>query len=55
MRGFRQMVAEYSRLDPIPTLEVLGRHKQIRVGALKTIIAWLEMSLGERSHQGPAS
>jgi hypothetical protein len=36
--GFRQMVAEYSRLDPIPTLEVLGRHKQIPVGALARFI-----------------
>lgn len=103
--GFRQMVAEYSRLDPIPTLEVLGRHKQIPVGALarfilakyctsgsdallemgprvvrqmgdlvrhaetegsddarlkayaalKAIIAWLEVPLGERSDQRPSS
>jgi uncharacterized protein DUF6027 len=102
--GFRQMVAEYSRLDPIPTLEVLGRHKQIPVGALarfilakyctsgsdallemgprvvrqmgdlvrhaetegsdaarlrayaalKAIIAWLEVPLGERSDQRPS-
>ena len=32
--GFRQMVAEYSRLDPVPTLEVLSRSKRIPVGAL---------------------
>jgi uncharacterized protein DUF6027 len=36
--GFRQMVAEYSRIDPIPTLETLGRHKQIPVGALARFI-----------------
>ena len=32
--GFRQMVAEYSRLDPLPTLEALSRSKGIPVGAL---------------------
>lgn len=32
--GFRRMVAEYSHIDPMPTLEVLGRHKDIPVGAL---------------------
>src|SRR5712691_7168579 len=32
--GFRRMVAEYSRLDPLPTLEVLSRSKGISVGAL---------------------
>jgi uncharacterized protein DUF6027 len=32
--GFRRMVAEYSRIDPLPTLEVLSRHKRIPVGAL---------------------
>ena len=32
--GFRRMVAEYSRLDPLPTLEVLSRSKSIPVGAL---------------------
>jgi len=36
--GFRRMVAEYSRIDPIPTLEVLGRHKGIAVGALARCI-----------------
>ncbi len=28
------MVAEYSHIDPLPTLEVLSRNKQIAVGAL---------------------
>ena len=32
--GFRQLVAEYSRIDPLPTLEVLSRNKGIPVGAL---------------------
>jgi hypothetical protein len=32
--GFRRLVAEYSRIDPLPTLEVLSRHKGIAVGAL---------------------
>ena len=36
--GFRRMVAEYSRVDPLPTLEVLGRHKQIATGALARCI-----------------
>lgn len=32
--GFRHLVAEYSRIDPLPTLEVLSRNKGIPVGAL---------------------
>jgi hypothetical protein len=32
--GFRQAVAEYSAIDPMPTLEELGRRKGIPVGAL---------------------
>ena len=32
--GFRRLVAEYSRIDPLPTLEVLSRNKGIPVGAL---------------------
>jgi len=36
--GFRQMVAEYSRLDPLPTLEVLSRSKGIPVGALARFV-----------------
>lgn len=36
--GFRSMVAEFSGIDPIPTLERLGRNKQIPVGALARFI-----------------
>ncbi len=36
--GFRQLVAEYSRIDPMPTLETLARHKDIPVGALARFI-----------------
>ncbi len=36
--GFRQMVAEYSRLDPLPTLEALSRSKGIPVGALARFV-----------------
>src|SRR6266545_1756309 len=32
--GFRRLVAEYSRIDPLPTLDVLSRNKGIPVGAL---------------------
>ena len=32
--GFRRVVAEYSRIDPMPTLEVLSRNKGIPIGAL---------------------
>jgi Family of unknown function (DUF6027) len=36
--GFRRMVAEYSRIDPLPTLEVLSRNKRIPVGALARFV-----------------
>ncbi len=36
--GFRRMVAEYSRLDPLPTLQTLSRHKGIPVGALARFV-----------------
>ncbi|MBI1734506.1 MAG: hypothetical protein HYR51_04965 [Candidatus Rokubacteria bacterium] len=36
--AFRQMVAEYSRIDPLPTLATLSRHKAIPVGALVRFI-----------------
>jgi Family of unknown function (DUF6027) len=36
--GFRQMVAEYSAIDPMPTLEELGRRKGIPVGALAAFV-----------------
>lgn len=32
--GFRRMVAEYARIDPMPTLDRLSRSKGIPVGAL---------------------
>jgi hypothetical protein len=32
--NFRQLVAEYSRIDPLPTLETLARNTRIPVGAL---------------------
>lgn len=36
--GFRQMVAEYSRVDPMPTLKALSRSKGIPVGALAAFV-----------------
>ena len=36
--GFRQTVAEYSAIDPMPTLEELGRRKGIPVGALAAFV-----------------
>jgi hypothetical protein len=36
--GFRRLVAEYSRIDPLPTLEVLSRNKGIPVGALARFV-----------------
>ena len=36
--GFRRVVAEYSRIDPLPTLETLGRSKRIPVGALARFV-----------------
>ena len=36
--GFRSRVAEYSRLDPMPTLETLSRHTGIPVGALARFV-----------------
>jgi hypothetical protein len=36
--GFRQLVAEYSAIDPWPTLEELGRRKGIPVGALAAFV-----------------
>ena len=36
--GFRQLVAEYSAIDPMPTLEELGRRKDIPVGALAAFV-----------------
>jgi hypothetical protein len=36
--GFRQLVAEYSRIDPLPTLETLARNKGIPLGALARFV-----------------
>lgn len=36
--GFRRLVAEYSAIDPMPTLEELGRRKEIPVGALVAFV-----------------
>ena len=36
--GFRRLVAEYSAIDPMPTLEELGRRKGIPVGALVAFV-----------------
>lgn len=36
--GFRRLVAEYSRFDPLPTLEVLSRNKRIPLGALARFV-----------------
>lgn len=35
---FRRLVAEYSRIDPLPTLEVLCRNKGIPLGALARFV-----------------
>ena len=35
---FRRVVAEYSAIDPLPTLEELGRRKAIPVGALAAFV-----------------
>jgi hypothetical protein len=36
--GFRRLVAEYSAIDPMPTLESLAHSKGIPVGALVTFV-----------------
>lgn len=36
--GFRRMVFEYSRLDPLVTLETLSRNKGIPLGALVNFV-----------------
>ncbi|HWC01925.1 MAG TPA: DUF6027 family protein [Methylomirabilota bacterium] len=36
--AFRRLVAEYSAIDPMPTIEELGRRKEIPVGALVAFI-----------------
>lgn len=36
--GFRRLVAEYSAIDPLPTLEELARRKGIPIGALAAFV-----------------
>jgi hypothetical protein len=36
--GFRRMVAEYSKLDPLATLQTLSRNKGIPLGALVSFV-----------------
>ena len=36
--GFRRLVAEYSAIDPMPTLETLGQSKGLPVGALVAFV-----------------
>jgi uncharacterized protein DUF6027 len=36
--GFRRLVAEYSAIDPMPTLETLGQSKGIPIGALVAFV-----------------
>jgi uncharacterized protein DUF6027 len=36
--GFRRLVAEYSHIDPLPTLETLSRNKRIPLGALARFV-----------------
>jgi len=53
--GFRHMVAEYSAIDPMPTLETLGRSKGIPVGALVAFVLARYCTSGSDAllHMGP--
>ena len=53
--GFRQLVAEYSAIDPMPTLEELGRRKGIPVGALAAFVLARYCASGSEAllHTGP--
>jgi hypothetical protein len=53
--GFRRMVAEYSAIDPMPTLEELGRRKEIPVGALAGFVLARYCASGSEAllHTGP--
>jgi hypothetical protein len=53
--GFRRMVAEYSAIDPLPTLERLGRSKDIPVGALAAFVLARYCASGSEAllHTGP--
>jgi hypothetical protein len=53
--GFRRMVAEYSAIDPMPTLETLGRSTGIPVGALVAFVLARYCTSGSDAllHMGP--
>jgi hypothetical protein len=53
--GFRELVAEYSVIDPMPTLEELGRRKGIPVGALAAFVLARYCASGSEMllHAGP--
>ena len=53
--GFRQLVAEYSAIDPLPTLEELGRRKNIPLGALVAFVLARYAASGSEAllHTGP--
>ena len=49
--SFRRMVAEYSRLDPLPTLESLSRSTGVPVGALaRFVLAGQGPGVARREH-----
>lgn len=47
--GFRALVAEYSQFDPLPTIETLGRNKNIPVGSLVAFILYRYSSSGSEA------
>lgn len=47
--GFRALVSEYSRFDPLPTIETLGRNKNIPVGSLVAFILYRYSSSGSEA------
>jgi hypothetical protein len=53
--GFRRMVAEYSAIDPMPTLETLAGSKGIPVGALVAFVLARYCTSGSDAllHMGP--
>lgn len=53
--GFRRLVAEYSAIDPMPTLDELGRRKAIPVGALVAFVLARYCASGSEAllHTGP--
>jgi hypothetical protein len=53
--GFRRLVAEYSAIDPMPTLETLGQSKGIPVGSLVAFVLARYCTSGSDAllHMGP--